>query len=30
MAGYQANEKPANKESYDKLEDCCKIGRHDK
>lgn len=30
MAGYQANDKPANKESYDKLEDCCKIGGHDK
>ncbi len=30
MAGYQANDKPANKEAYDKLEDCCKIGGHDK
>lgn len=29
-AGYQANDKPANKEAYDKLEDCCKIGGHDK
>jgi len=28
MAGYQANDKPANKESYDKLESCCKIGGH--
>ncbi len=30
MAGYQANDKPANKEAYDKLEDCCKVGGHDK
>lgn len=30
MAGYQANDKPANKESYDKLQACCKIGGHDK
>ena len=29
-AGYQANDKPANKEAYDKLDDCCKIGGHDK
>jgi len=29
MAGYQANDKPANKESYDKLPECCKIGGHD-
>jgi len=29
-AGYQANNKPANKEAYDKLDDCCKIGGHDK
>ncbi|MDQ3019852.1 MAG: cation transporter [Bacteroidota bacterium] len=28
-AGYQANDKPANKDSYDKLADCCKIGGHD-
>ncbi len=28
MAGYQANDKPANKESYDKLESCCKISGH--
>lgn len=27
-AGYQANDKPANKEAYDKLDDCCKIGGH--
>ena len=30
MAGYKANDKPANKEAYDKLEDCCKEGGHDK
>jgi len=30
MAGYQANDKPADKEAYDKLDDCCKIGGHDK
>lgn len=30
MAGYQANDKPADKEAYDKLEDCCKVGGHDK
>lgn len=30
MAGYQANDKPANKDAYDKLEDCCKIGGHEK
>ncbi|MEO6693853.1 MAG: heavy-metal-associated domain-containing protein [Ignavibacteria bacterium] len=29
MAGYQANDKPANKEAYDKLAECCKIGGHD-
>ena len=29
MAGYQANDKPADKKAYDKLEDCCKIGGHD-
>ena len=29
-AGYQANDKPADKEAYDKLDDCCKIGGHDK
>jgi copper chaperone CopZ len=29
MSGYQANDKPANKDSYDKLADCCKIGGHD-
>jgi len=29
MAGYQANDKPSNKEAYDKLPDCCKIGGHD-
>ncbi len=29
MAGYQANDKPANKEAYDKLPECCKIGGHD-
>jgi len=28
-AGYQANDKPADKEAYDKLDDCCKIGGHD-
>lgn len=28
MAGYQANDKPADKKAYDKLEDCCKIGGH--
>lgn len=28
LAGYQANDKPANKESYDKLHECCKIGGH--
>jgi periplasmic mercuric ion binding protein len=27
-AGYQANDKPANKEAYDKLDDCCKVGGH--
>ncbi|HMS64903.1 MAG TPA: heavy-metal-associated domain-containing protein [Ignavibacteria bacterium] len=30
MSGYQANDKPADKEAYDKLESCCKIGGHDK
>jgi len=29
LAGYQANDKPADKEAYDKLDDCCKIGGHD-
>ncbi|MEP7146594.1 MAG: heavy-metal-associated domain-containing protein [bacterium] len=29
-AGYQANNKPADKKAYDKLEACCKIGGHDK
>ena len=29
MAGYQANDKPANAEAYEKLDDCCKIGGHD-
>ena len=29
MAGYQANDKPGNKEAYDKLPECCKIGGHD-
>lgn len=29
LAGYQANDKPADKNAYDKLEDCCKIGGHD-
>ncbi|MEZ4821252.1 MAG: cation transporter [Ignavibacteria bacterium] len=28
-AGSQANDKPANKEAYEKLDDCCKIGAHD-
>ena len=28
MAGYQANDKPADKNAYDKLESCCKIGGH--
>jgi len=28
MSGYQANDKPADKAAYDKLEDCCKIGGH--
>jgi copper chaperone CopZ len=28
MAGYQANDKPADKDSYDKLEKCCKVGGH--
>lgn len=27
-AGYQANDKPANIEAYEKLDDCCKIGGH--
>ena len=27
-AGYQANDKPADKDAYDKLEDCCKVGGH--
>lgn len=27
-AGYQANDKPADKEAYEKLDDCCKIGAH--
>ncbi len=27
-AGYQANDKPADKEAYEKLDDCCKIGGH--
>lgn len=27
-AGYQANDKPADKNAYDKLDDCCKIGGH--
>jgi copper chaperone CopZ len=27
-AGYQANDQPANKEAYEKLDDCCKIGGH--
>lgn len=27
-AGYQANDKPADKDSYEKLDDCCKIGGH--
>lgn len=30
MAGYQANDKPANEEAYEKLADCCKVGGHDK
>ncbi|MBK8552872.1 MAG: cation transporter [Ignavibacteria bacterium] len=29
-AGYQANDKPADKDSYEKLDDCCKLGGHDK
>lgn len=29
MTGYQANDKPANPEAYEKLDDCCKIGGHD-
>ncbi len=29
-AGYQANDKPADKNAYDNLDDCCKIGGHDK
>lgn len=28
LAGYQANDKPADKDAYDKLDDCCKIGGH--
>ena len=28
MAGYQANDKPADKIAYDNLEECCKIGGH--
>jgi copper chaperone CopZ len=28
MAGYQANDKPADKTAYDNLDDCCKIGGH--
>lgn len=28
MAGYQANDKPADEKAYDKLEACCKIGGH--
>lgn len=27
-AGYQANDKPADKNAYDKLDDCCKVGGH--
>lgn len=29
MTGYQANDKPANQEAYDNLDECCKIGGHD-
>jgi len=29
MTGYQANDKPADPEAYEKLDDCCKIGGHD-
>lgn len=28
LAGNQANDKPADKDANDKLDDCCKIGRH--
>ncbi|MBL8006058.1 MAG: heavy-metal-associated domain-containing protein [Ignavibacteria bacterium] len=28
MTGYQANDKPADKEAYENLDDCCKIGGH--
>ena len=28
LAGYQANDKPADKDAYDNLDDCCKIGGH--
>ena len=28
MAGYQANDKPADKEAYDNLDDCCKTNGH--
>ncbi len=27
-AGYQANDKPADKDAYEKLDECCKIGGH--
>ncbi|MBV6477288.1 MAG: hypothetical protein HGGPFJEG_00025 [Ignavibacteria bacterium] len=29
MTGYQANDKPANPEAYEKLDDCCKVDGHD-
>lgn len=28
FAGYQANDKPADKNAYDQLEKCCKVGGH--
>lgn len=29
LTGYQANDKPADQNAYNNLEECCKIGGHD-